>query len=220
MIDLSLVSDSIPPLHCNDSLEKVLDAMHEFNVSQLPVVEGEKYVGVVMMEEVLAVKDKNLLLKDSGVVLRKAFVPKTAHLFDMLRIALDFNVRIVPVVDEEHHYQGLITAEGCMRAFAMLNSVKDAGAVIELEIPLKDFLLSEVARIVEDNESRILCMYTNINQQDMTVQVTAKVNTTEVAAMVASFERYEYVVKAVHNDTEYSEGLKDRYDSFMRYMNI
>lgn len=220
MIDLSLVSDTVPPVHSDDSLTKVLNAMRGYNVSQLPVVDDKKYVGVVTMDELLSVNDQAQLLKDSNVILRKAYVLRTAHFFDMLRVALDYNVRIVPVVDEDHQYLGLISSETCMRAFAMLNSVKDAGAVIELEIPLKDFLLSEVTRIVEDNESRILCLYTNINQHDMTVLVTMKVNTTEVATMIASFERFEYVVKGVHNDTEYSEGLKDRYDAFMRYLNI
>ena len=37
------------------------------------------------------------------------------------------------------------------------------------------------------------------------VEITLKLNTVEVAAIVAAFERYEYHVKAIYNDAEYSE---------------
>jgi len=220
MIDPRLISDSIPPLQADDTPEHVLTLMHEYSVGQLPVLDGQKYVGVVTMEDLIGLTDKTKPLSDAPAIFRKAFVDTDAHVFDVMRLALEFNVRIVPVIDENSRYIGLISAESCMRAFAMLNSVKDGGAIIELEIPLKDFTLSEVARIVEDNECRILCLYTNIDQPHMKVEITLKVNTIEVNAIVASFERYEYVVKDVHNDTEYTEGLKDRYDALMRYLNV
>ena len=127
---------------------------------------------------------------------------------------------MVPIIDEDQAYLGLISAESCLRAFATLNSVKEAGGILELAVPVKDYQLSEVARIVEDNDAEILCFYTNINQADQKVEITIKLNTTEVSAIVASFERYEYEVKAIHNDTEYTEDLRERYDSFMRYMNV
>lgn len=220
MIDPRLISDSIPPLQSDDTVEHVITLLHEYGVSQLPVLEGKKYLGVVALEDLIQWNGKKTTLQETGITFRRAFVLKTAHIFDVMRLALEFNVRIVPVINEGGHYFGLISAESCMRAFALMNSVKDQGAIIELEIPLKDFTLSEIAHIVEDNECRILCLYTNINQHQMTVEITFKVNTTDINALVASFERYEYVIKAVHNDMEYTEGLKDRYDALMRYLNV
>ena len=152
--------------------------------------------------------------------MRKPFVLDTAHLFDVMKAALDFNVRVVPVVDEEFMFLGLISAESCLRGFAVLNSVKDAGAIIELETTQVDYSLSEVARIAEENNANILCFYTNIRHQDGIVEITLKLNTTEVSAMVAAFERFDYEVKAIYNDAVYTEELKDRYDGLMRYLNV
>jgi predicted transcriptional regulator len=220
MIAPHLISDFIPALHLEDSGEHVLMAMHEYNVSQLPVVEGKKYVGLVAMEEIINLKHLSQPLKSFQLPARKPFVQNTAHIFDVMKAAIDFNVRVVPVVDEEQNYLGIISAESCLRAFGVLNSVKEPGAILELEIPFSDYSLSEVARIAEDNEVKVLCLYTNINQHDSIMEITMKVNATDVASLVASFERYEYEVKAVYNDVEYTEELKDRYDALMRYLSV
>jgi len=220
MIAPSLISDTIPPLHLEDSGEHALITMQEFNVSQLPVLELNKYIGLVTLDEIINLKHLSHSLQSFQLPVRKPFVRDTAHIFDVMKAALDFNVRVVPVVDDNFEYLGLVSAESCLRAFAVLNSVKDAGAILELEIEQTDYSLSEVARIVEDNEAKILCFYTNIRQEDGMVEITLKLNTTDITAMVASFERFDYEVKAVHNDAEYTEELKDRYDGLMRYLNV
>ena len=80
--------------------------------------------------------------------------------------------------------------------------------------------MSEVARIVEENEAEIFCFYTHVNHETQRVEITLKLNTTEVSLLIAAFERYEYFVKAVHNDTGFTADLKERYDSLMRYLNV
>src|SRR5688572_467480 len=150
MIAPHLVSDSIPPLHLDDSGEQALMFMQEYNVSQLPVVDGNSYVGLITMEDIINAKHLSKPLKNFIQSFRKPFVKDTAHIFDVMKSAVEFNVRVVPVINAEQKYLGLISAESCLRAFAILNSVKDAGGILELEVPVKDYLLSEVAKIVEE----------------------------------------------------------------------
>lgn len=220
MIAPKLISDYILPLQVTDTGEQALVLMHESNVSQLPVVDGKKYVGVITMDEVVNAKHLNKSISDFTETLRKPFVPDTAHVFEVMKAALEFNVRVVPVVDEEHNYMGIISAESCLRAFATLNSVTAEGGIIELEKAAKDFTLSEVARIVEENDATVLSLYTNTDQENDKIQLTIKLNTTELNSIVAAFERYNYEVTSVHNETEYTEDLKDRYDALMRYLNV
>ncbi|MFN8287145.1 MAG: CBS domain-containing protein [Chitinophagales bacterium] len=220
MIAPHLISDSIPALHTDDPGEQALIQMHEYNVGQLPVIEGKKYVGIVTMEELISSKHLSHPLKDIVQNFRKPFVRNTAHIFDIMKAAVEFNVRIVPVVDDQQNYLGLVSAESCLRAFAVLNSVNEPGAIIELEIARKDYSLSQLSHIVEDSEAAIICFYSHMNNDSGNVEITIKVNTNEVAGIIASFERYNYEVKSVHNDVEYGEDLKDRYDALMRYLNI
>lgn len=220
MIAPNLISDSIPPLHLEDSAEHALITMQEFNVSQLPVLDGKIYVGLVTLDEIINLKHLSHTIKSFQLPVRKPFVRDTAHIFDIMKAAIDFNVRIVPVVNENFEYLGLVSAESCLRGFATLNSVKDPGAIIELEIEQTDYQLSEIARIAEDNDIKILSFYTNLRHEDGVVEITLKLNTTDVNSLVASFERFDYEVKAVHNEVEYTEELKDRYDALMRYLNV
>src|SRR5688572_17922922 len=138
MIAPHLISHSIPPLHLDDSGEQALMVMHEYNVSQLPVVDGNSYVGLVIMEDIINMKHLSKAIKNFSQSFRQPFVKDTAHIFEVMKAALEFNVRVVPVIDEEHKYLGLISAESCLRAFAVLNSVKDAGGILELEIPVSN----------------------------------------------------------------------------------
>jgi predicted transcriptional regulator len=194
--------------------------MQEYNVSQLPVLDGNKYVGLITLDEILHQKHLSHSIKSFQLPARKPFVYNTAHIFDVMKAALDFNVRVVPVIDEDFEFIGLISAESCLRGFAILNSVKDTGAIIELETEQADYSLSEVARIIEENNAGILCFYTNLRHQDGIIEITLKLNTTEVSPIVAAFERFDYEVKAIYNDAEYTEELKDRYDGLMRYLNV
>ncbi len=220
MIAPHLISDTIPALHTDDPGEQALIQMHEYNVAQLPVVEGKKYVGLVTMEELISSKHLSHPLRDIVQNFRKPFVRNTAHIFDIMKAAVEYNVRIVPVLDDQQNYLGLVSAESCLRAFAVLNSVNEPGAIIELEVARKDYSLSQLSGIVEDSEAAIICFYSHVNSESGNVEITIKVNTNEVASIIASFERYNYEVKLVHNDSEYSEDLKDRYDALMRYLNI
>ncbi len=137
-----------------------------------------------------------------------------------MKAAVEYNVKVVPVLSLDEKYIGLITAESCMRAFATLQSVMDEGGIITLSVPLKDFQLSEIARIVESNNAAILAYYSHIDQPTGTVQITLKLNTTELSAIISAFERYEYDVDGVYNDENYSEDVKDRYDALMKYLDV
>jgi len=220
MIAPNLISVSIPTLQLSDSGERALLLMHEINLNQLPILDGDKYCGVVTMDEIINLKKLDRPISELIINLRQPKVLTTAHIFEVMKAAVENNVRVVPVVDQQQHYIGLITAESCLRAFATLNSVSHIGATVELVIAQKDYQLSDIAKIVEENNADILCHYTKSNIEAGTVEITLKLDTTELSPIVAAFERYNYEVKEVYNETEYSEDMKERYDSFMRYLNV
>ncbi|MCB0796673.1 MAG: hypothetical protein KDB85_03540, partial [Chitinophagales bacterium] len=50
--------------------------------------------------------------------------------------------------------------------------------------------------------------------------VTIKVDKTDIRHIIATFERFEYEVKAYFEETDLGEIYKDRFDSLMNYLNI
>lgn len=215
-----IVSEGLNPLDLTDSGERAIVRMHEYNVNQLPVTDGDKYIGIINMDEIVALQHLNDSLKDLKVQLKRPYVHEDAHLFEVMKAAVEYNVKVVPVLSADEKYIGLITAESCMRAFAKSESVMEEGGIITLSMAVKDFQLSEIARIVESNNAAILSYYSRIDQANSEVEVTIKLNTTELSAIIAAFERYQYNVEDVYNDENYNENVKDNYDALMKYLDV
>ncbi len=215
-----IVSEGLNPLDLTDSGERAIVRMHEYNVNQLPVTDGDKYIGIINMDEIVALQHLNDSLKDLKVQLKRPYVHEDAHLFEVMKAAVEYNVKVVPVLSADEKYIGLITAESCMRAFAKSESVMEEGGIITLSMAVKDFQLSEIARIVESNNAAILSYYSHIDQANSEVEVTIKLNTTELSAIIAAFERYQYNVEDVYNDENYNENVKDNYDALMKYLDV
>ena len=215
-----IVTEGLKPLDLSDSGESAIVRMHEYNVNQLPVTDGDKYIGIINLDEIVALRHLNDPIKNLQLPLKRPYVHENAHLFEVMKAAVEYSVKVVPVLSNDEKYIGLITAESCMRAFATLQSVMDEGGIVTLSIPVKDFQLSEIARIVESNNATILAYYSHIDQATGMVDVTLKLNTSEMSAIISAFERYEYEVEGVYNDENYNEDVKDNYDALMKYLDV
>ena len=89
-----------------------------------------------------------------------------------------------------------------------------------LELNLHDYSLSEISRIVESNDAKILSLYISSHMDSTKLEVTIKINRTDLSAIIQTFNRYNYTIKASFHQSEYVDDLKDRFDSFMSFLNI
>ena len=97
----------------------------------------------------------------------------------------------------------------------------EESCVIQLEMGAYDYSLSEIARIVEENDAKILGLTVDNNPEDPgRIMVTLLINQPESAAIVKSFERYNYNVVGIYSSTDENLDLLDRYSLLIRYMNI
>ena len=79
----------------------------------------------------------------------------------------------------------------------------------------------EIAQIVESNDAKILSLYITSFPDSTKLEVTIKVNRMEIGAILQTFDRYNYVIKATWSQEDaYSEGLQDRFDALMNYLSI
>src|SRR5688500_6222778 len=101
MIAPHLISESIHSLQLEDTGEQALLVMHEYSVNQLAVVEGVSYVGLITREELTNMQDLDKPLKSLSQPFRQPFVKDTSHIFDIMKAAVEYSVRVVPVIDED-----------------------------------------------------------------------------------------------------------------------
>jgi len=220
MFAAEIISKAIPSLKTNDTVQKALDRMGEFKVKHLPVVNELTFLGLVAEDDLQSIPNHDIFLTDSAVNMLNAFTLSDAHTYDVIRLMSQLKLTAVPVLDQQKNYVGLISINNMVDAVAEQYAVNEPGGIIVLEISNRDNSLAHISQIVEADNAQILSSYVNSFNDSTRMEVTLKVNKTEITSLVASFERYDYLVKEVYNNTQIDDGSQERYDSFMNYLNV
>ncbi|MBW7936736.1 MAG: CBS domain-containing protein [Flavobacteriales bacterium] len=220
MIAEDLISNEIPPLKTSDSGLKALTWMEEFRVSHLPIVNHQDLLGVISEEDIFNLNSPEDALGNHRLSLYRPYVKSHQHLYEVIKIATELNLSIVPVIDTNEKYLGLVTMPDLVKALATLASVKDTGAIIVLELNERDYNLSQIANIVESNDCRILSVYLRSVPDSTKLDVVLKLNRTDLRGVLATFNRYNYTVKASYMETGYDEDMRERFDLLMNYLNM
>ncbi len=219
MIASELISYDIPPLKLSDTGTKVLDWMEEFKISELPVVDGNNYVGLITESEVLDRNNIDDAISDYNLTFKTPFVFQNQHLFEVISLIVKHDINILPVVDKNEKYLGLITTKNIIQYFSQVVSVANIGSIITLEVNLKDYSLAEISKMVESDDAKILASFITSHQDSNKLEVTLKINKTEISRILHTFERFNYTILASYNESEYHKDLQNRYDEFMRFLN-
>jgi CBS domain-containing protein len=219
MIARDLISQEIPPLKHTDSGEKALRWMEEFRVSHLPVLKGTNYVGVVSDSDIYDQGDASITLHEMFDVLPRPYVFEYNHIYQIMRIMSEAKVTVVPILDEKENYLGCTNLMDLMTKITEIAGIKESGAIIVLEMNRVDYSLAHIAQCVEGNNARIISSYITSPADSTRLEVTLKINQVDLSRIIQTFERFDYIVKASFQKSEYYDDLKQRYDELMKYLN-
>lgn len=219
MIAEELISNEIPPLKTSDSGLKALSWMEEFRISHLPIVNHQDLLGVISEEDIFNLNSPEEPLGNHRLSLYKPYVKSHQHIYEIIKLVAELNLSLVPVLDEHDKYLGVITLPDLIKNMAELSSIKDNGAILVLEVNERDYSLSQIAQIVESNDCKILSVYINTIPDSTKMEVILKLNRTDLRAVLATFNRYNYTVKASYNEIGYDD-FNDRFDLLMNYLNM
>ena len=216
----NLISEAVPPLKLSDTGQKALDWMSSFHVQHLPITNGKKYVGMIAEYDILDSNYAEKSFAEYDWTEKQVFVHYNTHIYDVVKIINDNHLSLIAVLDEDDEYLGVISLQNLLDYFAEVNAMKERGGIIILEMNVNDYSLSEIAQIVESHNAKILSMYVTTNTLSTKMDVTIKINKTELRRIIATFERYSYTIKASYQENSYMADVQERYDSFMNYLNI
>ncbi len=216
----SLIAYDIPALTTEQTGKDAFHALNDHHVKHLPVIEGQRLVGILSEEDIFNHKLYEPIREYDFSLLRRFAVRGTDHIFEVMRVMGDNRLTVVPVVDETGNYLGLIAQNDLLRFFANSASFAEPGGVLVLEMNRRDYSLATIARIVEDEDAKILSAFVTSDANAEMIELTLKINRQELSRVVASLERYEYDVKESFAELDYADSLQERYDSLMNYLNI
>ncbi len=220
MIARNLVNTWLLPLKTSDTGLDALNRMDEYKVEHLPIVNNESFLGLISEQDIIDFNNSDQPLGNHKLTLKNPFVYEHQYIFDVLKLASEFKLTVIPVVDEHERFLGCITLQDLVNSLAKTLSVDSPGGYVVLEMSEKDYSLTEIANIVESNNGRVLSTFLFSRPESTLINVVLKLNTIEIGSVLQTFDRYGYFIKASFTDDESDEDLKERFDSLMNYLNI
>lgn len=221
MIANDLISEIIPSLKTSDTGQTALNWMEIFRISHLPIVNNQDFLGLISDTDIYDMNQPEEPIGNHELTLLKPFVTDNQHLYEVIGLAARLKLSVVPVLDNNNHYKGVITTSDLVRHMAGISSMDQPGGIIVLELIERDYSLSQIAQIVESNNIKVLSMYITSPSESTRLEVTLKVNTTDLFALIRTFERYNYEVKTwVTTNDSIDRFYSERFDLLMKYLNI
>ena len=219
MVANELINNSIMAMEESFTPLEVLSWMEEYKLSHLPVVRGKEFLGLLSESTIFALDDLDKPLNEQHSALNPVSILPAQHIFEVMKMMAEDKLTALPVADNQGIYRGLITGDKIIERFSALSSVQQPGGIIILEMNTRDYFASQLVKLVEENDARLLSLYVESMEDTTKMKVTIKLNTTEIQQVIRTLERFGYKVAASYYENE-SDDLRDRYDSLMNYLSI
>ena len=219
MMVKDLISEEIVPLRTSDTGEDALAMMSDFHVRHLPIVNGTQLLGLISENEIFEY-DAQDSIGSYELKMAHPFVYERNHIYDIMRLLNEYRLTLIPVVDKQHNYMGVVTLEDLLKFFAGSASFDEHGSVIVLTVNRFNYSLSQIARIVESENAIILNSFITSMPDSTELDITLKLNRSDISKILQSFSRFDYEVKASFSESEYIDSLQEHYESLMSYLSV
>lgn len=205
------------------SLESTIEELQEFisvnKYTHIPIVNNQgQYIGCVS-EEDIETANPNENIASLQYALEHFLVRDTDIWLDVLECFTVNDTNIAPVLTPQNKFIGIYKLEDILVFFGKTLFLNEPGDFICVEKGSKDYSFSEIAQIVESNNAKILGMFIDHIQNDVT-QITIKVGDSDLNAINNTFRRYSYQVLSLHKEDKFYENLVERSKYLDRYLNM
>ena len=217
----ALIDQHIEVLSLDMTGDQALEVMNACYSPALPLVNAEGKLHAIVTEEFLL--SKNVELHLAAMQIPEVFpaLNQRNHFVDAIRILGQTKLPVVPVVDDSLMYQGAVSATSIMEFLYNSGSIDDRGTTIMVEMNPRDYTMTEISRLIESEQAKILSSFVYSDQRSELLQLSLKLNVMDASHIVATLERFGYKVFDFSLSTEQQiDQLKDRIDSFLAYLQI
>jgi acetoin utilization protein AcuB len=220
MISDSYICFDIEPFSIKLKVSEAIERMHKLHVDLMPVVKDERLINYVAIEDLEEMDGKSNLEDLHLYAPILPFVTLNQHLLSVLTHLKTLNVSLMAVLDEQGVYQGVLKTRDVVKALSSSISIKNSGSIIVLRIKPIDYSLSELSRVIEYSDAKIigLLLFEIEGQEDLEVHL--KLNTSTLANCLSALERHGYYVAQYFNREDAQEDLDSRYANLMKFIDL
>ncbi len=219
MLLKDFITKEFPVLKSFDTVEYALSLMDELKVKHLPLVIEGIYQCLLSEKDLQEMPDPCVSIGEP--VLFAPSITEDSHLHEIVARMARYQLSILPVVALDGQYLGVITRDKIIEVLAELCNAEAAGSTIVLELLPQDYVLSDIARIVEANNAHVLSLLSNIDKDTGRLNITIKVDLEDATPIIRSFERFNYTVLYHYmEEGMVDEALQQRMNELLHYMNL
>lgn len=216
-LDDFIIND-VSPLSTSDSVTKAQSIFKQMTYSHIPVLDGERYIGCISETDSHCFQGDETL-EEVKYSMTAFHVNENTHWLEILKSFAQNQSNIMPVLDAEKAYLGYYELTDIMEFFNEAPFLNEPGNVIVITKGSTEYSFSEIAQIVESNDAKIYGCFISGHRDHLT-EITVKVNSTNLSAVLQTFRRYSYEILTSDEDDSYLDALKERSKYLDKYLNI
>ncbi len=219
MLASQLLQQTFPSLHLTDKVAFALQLMEDNDVQHLPIINEEKLIGIIAKDDLLDENEYTILVNLEEHFI-KASIKKDEFILAALKLITENELSILPVISDSDELLGSISITILLQQVSKYLGTDEPGGIIVLEIERRNFSFGEISRLVETNDAYITQLNTYNEAETGLVIVSVKVNKIEISDILATFQRYDYVVRYYFGEEQFANELKENYNHLMTYLNL
>jgi len=221
MIAKDLISEVVPALKTSDTGTQALQWMEIARVSHLPIVNDKELLGLISDNDIYDLNSPDEPIGNHPLSLTTPFVFTGQHIFEVAERVSRFKLTVIPVLNEKKEYAGVITLHDLVMGLAKITNIEKSGAIVVLEMNIRDYSLVHLAQIIESEDAKIISLYISSCDESTQISVTIKINQDDISRIIASLNRHNYIIKNTFLDSsDMNQFFQDRLDSFFRFLDI
>ena len=212
------IISTIPVFDLGDSLKEAIHFFTHSIYSHVAVTEGEKFLGLLGEADMNAFEE-SASIETLRYQLERFSVKTDASWLDILEVFTRNEANIIPVLDPEERVIGYYDLSDIVGIFTQMPFFTEPGVILVVEKALKDYSFSEIAQIVEGNNTRLLGAFITEIAEDH-LQVTLKMGDSNINEVLQTFRRYKYQILFGSVDDDFLEELRERSNYLDKYLNV
>ncbi|MCH8496099.1 MAG: CBS domain-containing protein [Balneolales bacterium] len=210
------------PLFTTSTVGDALASLREHDMLFYPIVvqDTQLLAGQASLDDI-----RNYHTDESAIVNTGSgyglVLKSSSHVLEATHIMLMNKRKSLPVIDDAGRYAGILTKDVLISSIVKLLNLNEPGTVIMIELKPRDFMLSDIIRIIESEGARILNLTTQSpDAVNDNYRISVKLNLDDLSRVGSALRRYGYLISVESaselNDTD----MSDKADAFLRFLDI
>lgn len=221
MLAAELIDPMLPALKLTDTVGEALEWMQEHRIGQMVLTEQTEYKGLLSEDLLMDVADEDRPLTDVMRLFEQVYAVDNQHSLELLTLALEHRLEVIAILNEDREFMGTVSVNELLKNFARELGIAEQGAILILTIDERDYSLTEISRLIESNNVKIIGSYFSSAAYGMPdrSRLTLKLNRRDIGPVVSTLERFGYNVESAFANTPIESIDQERLDLLLRYLN-